>query len=106
MFKPVSAATALPWLAITVTTALPTIAYAANGPYYRAELSSPAPKGKFVARGVVWSCDGTSCDGARGTSRPLIMCASLVREVGELKSFTANGKSLEADELARCNGVS
>ncbi len=106
MFKPVSAATALPWLAITVATALPTIAHAANGPYYRAELSSPAPKGKFVARGVVWSCDGTSCAGARGTSRPLIMCTSLVREVGELKSFTANGKSLEADELARCNGAS
>ena len=84
---------------------LPAAASAAGGAYYRAELSAPAPKGKFVARGIVWSCEGTSCVGARGSSRPLMMCASLVREAGEVKGFIADGKALEAEELARCNGA-
>ena len=84
---------------------LPAAANAAGGAYYRAELASPAPKGKFVARGIVWSCTGTDCVDARGTSRPLIMCAGLAREAGQVKGFIADGKALEAEDLARCNGA-
>lgn len=80
-------------------------ASAAGGIYYRAELANPAPTGKFVARGIIWACDGTNCGAGRGTSRPMIICAGLAREAGEVKSFVANGKPLEADELARCNAV-
>lgn len=99
---------ALPLLGVALaggSLALPTIANAAGGAYYRAELSSPAPKGKFVARGIVWSCEGTQCVGARGTSRPLMMCAGLAKEAGEVKGFIADGKALEAEDLARCNGA-
>ncbi|MBA3940396.1 MAG: hypothetical protein C0520_04205 [Sphingopyxis sp.] len=81
-----------------------TAASAAGGAYYRAELSAPAPKGRFVSRGVVWICEGASCSAPRGTSRPAIMCAALVKEAGTVASFAADGKPLEAAELARCNG--
>ena len=100
MLKLSTAALALPFLAAALA---PVAAGAASGSYYRAELASPAPKAKFVARDVVWSCDGTNCVAGRGTSRPLIICASLAKEAGEVKSFTANGKAFEAEELARCN---
>lgn len=108
MFNIQSPARFLPLIGVALagaSTMLPAAASAAGGAYYRAELSAPAPKGKFVARGIVWSCEGTSCVGARGTSRPLMMCASLVREAGEVKGFIADGKALEAEELARCNGA-
>lgn len=92
-------------LALGSAALFPATAGAASGGYYRAELASPAPTGKFVARGIVWSCDGANCVAGRGTSRPQIMCASLAKAAGEVKSFTADGKALEAEDLARCNGT-
>ncbi|WP_447765888.1 CC_3452 family protein [Sphingopyxis panaciterrae] len=80
-------------------------ASAAGGAYYRAELASPAPKARFVARDVVWICDGASCVAGRGTSRPAIMCSTLAKQAGSVSAFTANGKAFDADELARCNGA-
>jgi len=108
MLKLSSPAHLLPLLGVALaggSALLPAAASAAGGAYYRAELASPAPNGKFVARGVVWSCTGTNCVGARGTSRPLIMCAGLAREAGQVKGFVADGKALEAEDLARCNGA-
>jgi len=101
MFKHSTAALALPILAAAFA---PVGAGAAGAAYYRAELANPAPKAKFVARDVVWSCDGANCIAGRGTSRPLIMCASLAREAGEVKSFTVNGAAIAPEELTRCNG--
>lgn len=83
----------------------PVAASAAGGAYYRAELATPAAKDRFVSRGVVWTCTGTSCVAARGTSRPAIMCSTLAKDAGEVKAFVADGKPLEADALARCNGA-
>ena len=79
-------------------------AAAAGGAHYRAELAQPATAGRFVAREVVWLCEGTNCSAARSTSRPAIICAALVKKAGPVASFVANGKALEAEELARCNG--
>ena len=79
-------------------------ATAAGGAHYRAELAKPAPEGRFVARDVVWICEGTTCSAARGTSRPAVMCAALVKKAGPVTDFIVNGKALEANELARCNG--
>ncbi len=98
------AALALPFFAASIAPVAAGAAGAAGGSYYRAELATPAPKAKFVARDVVWSCDGTNCGAGRGTSRPLIMCASLAREAGEVKSFTVNGTAIAPEDLARCNG--
>ena len=108
MFKFSSTAHVLPLIGVALAGAsamLPLTANAAGGAFYRAELASPAATGKFVARGVVWSCTGTSCVAGRGTSRPAIMCSGLAKESGEVKSFTADGKVLEAEDLARCNGA-
>jgi len=106
MFKLSSHALLLPLVGATLAggaALLPATASAAGGSYYSAELASQARTGKFVAKGIVWSCEGVTCGAARGTSRPLIICASLAKEAGEVKSFTANGKAFEAEELARCN---
>lgn len=109
MFKLSSPARVLPLLAMAVagsSALLPATATAAGGAYYRAELAKPAPTGKFVARDIVWSCEGTNCVGARGSSRPQIMCSSLVKKAGEVKAFSIDGKAFEAEELARCNAAS
>lgn len=80
-------------------------ATAAGGTFYRAELASPAPEARFVARDVIWACKGTSCIAGQGTSRPLVMCSSLVKAAGPVASFAAGGKALDAEELARCNAA-
>ncbi|MGH6632893.1 CC_3452 family protein [Sphingopyxis sp.] len=82
-----------------------TAATAAGGTYYRAELASPATQARFVARDVVWACTDASCIAGQGTSRPLIMCSALAKKAGPVKSFTASGKALEAEELTRCNAA-
>ncbi|HEY0598048.1 CC_3452 family protein [Sphingopyxis sp.] len=83
----------------------PTAATAAGGAFYRAELASPAPEARFVARDVVWACKDASCLAGRGTSRPLIMCSALAKAAGPVTSFTAGGKALDAEDLARCNAA-
>ncbi|WP_447932817.1 CC_3452 family protein [Sphingopyxis fribergensis] len=82
-----------------------TMATAAGGAYYRAELASPATEARFVARDVVWACKGASCTAGQGTSRSLVMCSALAKKAGPVASFTAGGKALEAEELARCNSA-
>ena len=63
--------------------ALPAVpAAAAGGPFYRAELADAAKTARFVARDVVWVCEGTTCTAGRGTSRPLMMCAALAKKAG------------------------
>ncbi|HMO73720.1 MAG TPA: hypothetical protein PKD99_06980 [Sphingopyxis sp.] len=105
MFKLSPLAAAWPLAGAACLALVPAAAQASGGAYYRAELAAPAPKGKFVSRGVVWSCAGNSCVAGRGTSRPLIMCAGLAKDAGAVTAFIADGKALEADELARCNGA-
>jgi hypothetical protein len=103
--KPIAAIAALAWTALTIGTAIsPSQAYAAEGPYYHAQLSAPAAKASAIAGGLVWKCAETNCAAAKGTSRPAIVCARLVKEFGQVATFTANGKALETEDLARCNG--
>ena len=103
--KPIAAIAALAWTSLTIGTAvMPAPAAAAEGAYYRAELTAPAAKTSAISNGLVWKCAETSCAAGKGTSRPAVVCARLVKQVGEVSTFTAGGKALEADELARCNG--
>ncbi len=73
--------------------------------FYSATLTSAAAQPRTVAGGVVWSCDGTNCTAPRGTSRPGVICGRMVRELGPVASFTANGEAFDAEALARCNGA-
>jgi hypothetical protein len=103
--KPVAAVAALAWTALSIGTAIsPAPAQAAEGAYYRAELTAPATNGHAVVGGLVWKCADTACAAPKGTSRPAIVCARLAKQVGEVSNFTAGGKAFEAEDLARCNG--
>ena len=103
--RPLAIVAALAWTTLSIGTAVsPSAAQAAEGAYYRAQLSAPAASTNAVAGGLVWKCAETNCAAPKGTSRPAIVCARLAKEVGEVATFTAGGTSLEADDLARCNG--
>ena len=73
--------------------------------YYTAEMAQPADPARFIAANVAWTCAGTTCTAPRGTSRPAIICARVVREAGAVTRFVANGQELDAEALARCNAV-
>ena len=82
----------------------PVAAEAKSGPYYTATLAAPTDENRAVAGGVAWACKGETCVANKGTSRPMRICRGLAREFGEVKSFVAKGKELDADKLAKCNG--
>lgn len=104
-FRPLAVVAALAWTSVSIGTAIaPAPAQAAEGAYYRAELAAPATDRQALAGGLVWKCADTACAAPKGTSRPAIVCARLAKRVGPVVSFTAGGKALEADDLARCNG--
>ena len=103
--KPVAIVAALAWTTLSLGTAIaPSPAQAAEGVFYRAQLTAPTAKANAIAGGLAWKCADSSCAAAKGTSRPVIVCARLAKEVGPIAAFTAGGKALEPAELARCNG--
>jgi hypothetical protein len=76
-----------------------------GGPQYTATLVAPTTETRPIIDSTVWSCSGTTCSGPRGTSRPAIVCARLVREVGAVSAFVARGEAMTAEQLARCNAA-
>ena len=94
------------WTGLTFGAALtPTGTEArSNTPHYSVELAAPAAESRTIIGGVMWQCTGTTCLAAKASSRPLMMCKRVVRELGEVTNFTAGAKALEADDLASCNG--
>ncbi len=103
--KPLAILGALAWTSLTLGAAVsPAPAQAGEGAFYRAQLAAPAAKGTAVAGGLAWKCAETACAAGKGTSRPAIVCARLVKKVGQVSAFTAGGKALDAEDLARCNG--
>lgn len=74
-----------------------------SGPFYSATMTTAPTQTRAVAGSLVWNCAGTTCSAPRGTSRPQIICARLVREVGPVTAFTANGQPMSASDLERCN---
>ena len=90
--------------ALALGTTMAPIASQAAAPYYTAKLAAPAGDDRAVAGGVAWACKDDMCVAAKGTSRPMRICRGLAREFGEVTSFTAKGKELSAEKLAKCNG--
>jgi hypothetical protein len=64
-----------------------------------------AAKTKVVAGGAVFICDGAECVSAAAPSRALtaVACKALAKEVGPVAAFGGETKSLDADDLTRCN---
>ena len=75
----------------------------ANAPHYRAQPVAAPGAERVVARDLAWRCGAGGCVAASSNSRPAIVCAALVREVGRLSSFAAGGRVLSAEELQKCN---
>jgi hypothetical protein len=64
-----------------------------------------AAKTKVVAGGAVFVCEGAECVSAQAPSRALtaVACKALAKEVGRVAAFGGDTKSLDADDLTRCN---
>lgn len=77
---------------------------AAGPAYYSATLTAPASEARFVAGGVAWTCEGTTCVAGKASARPLRICRGLNRKSGEIANFKVLGQPIEEAELAKCNG--
>lgn len=87
-------------LIFTATTALAGAAIA--GSYSATPATAPAAT-RIVGKDIVWSCTGGSCQGSTEYGRSLVICQNLARKAGRLESFAVDGRSLGADDLAKCN---
>lgn len=58
---------------------------------------------RFVARDNAWRCTEAGCSSPRSATRPALVCAGLVREVGALRSFSVEGRPFSAEQLEVCN---
>ena len=85
-------------------TVAPVQAEARGAERHVAQLAAPTDKARFIERGVVWDCDGTTCTATRKNSRDWVACKRLAQKVGPVASFTTGGKALSAEELEKCNG--
>ena len=81
---------------------LSTPAFAAG--YFDAQPVTRPAQERFVARDNAWRCGDAGCTSARTATRPALVCASLVRTVGPLRSFSVDGRAFAADALEACNG--
>ena len=100
-YKTVSALASLAVTALSLVVSA-TPAYAGASAYRLVPVTA-AKASTIVARDVLWRCGADACTAGSATSRPAIVCATAVREVGAITSFTANGKDFSAEELAACN---
>jgi hypothetical protein len=70
---------------------------------YRAEPARAPAETKIVLRDTIWNCTDQGCAAPKSNSRPAIVCALLVKEVGQLRSFSVGGEAMPADQLEKCN---
>jgi len=76
----------------------------ATAQHYTAEPVAKPAATRLVVKDVMWTCnDAGRCSGSESNSRPAIVCASLARKVGTLRSFSAAGSAFAADALEKCN---
>ena len=98
-FASVSSTLLLP-LAALVATVVPA---AASQIHFRAEPANVPAEARLVVRDTVFRCGDAGCVAPRASSRPELVCAALAREVGELRSFSSEGRAFDAAALADCN---
>lgn len=71
--------------------------------HFQAEPVARPSQETFAARDNVWRCTEFACSSNRTSTRPAIVCSTLVREVGALRSFSVQGRAFAAAELENCN---
>ena len=92
-------------LAVTAgVVAIPaTPAQAAGARYYTAELAQPAEAKQAIIRSVMFTCEGTTCRAPMAGSAPRNVCISVAKEFGQIVSFKAGDRVLDAADLSKCN---
>ena len=73
------------------------------GGFYSITLAEPAAASRSVVHDMVVNCDGANCVAKQSSSRPGIVCASVVRELGPVTAFRAGDALLDGEALAKCN---
>jgi len=71
---------------------------------FEAQPVTRAAHERFVAGDNAWRCGEAGCIAARNATRPALVCSRLVRAVGPLRSFSADGRPFDAAALEACNG--
>jgi hypothetical protein len=71
--------------------------------HFQAQPETRPSEQRVLARDNIWRCGETLCTSPRTTTRPAIVCSTLVREIGQLRSFRAAGRPFSAEQLADCN---
>ena len=75
---------------------------AVAGTYAAKPITAPAST-KIIGKDISWTCGSSGCQGTTAASRPLVLCQDLAKRAGRLESFAADGRSLSAAELDKCN---
>jgi hypothetical protein len=71
--------------------------------HYRPSPAAAPAAARLIVRDVVWRCGSAGCVAPRSGSRPAIVCASVARSLGTLRSFSAGSEGFDADALENCN---
>jgi hypothetical protein len=76
---------------------------AAASRYYTVELAQPTTAKEAIIRGVMFKCEGSSCRAPLASSAPRNVCVSVAKEFGQVVSFKAGDRMLDASDLSTCN---
>lgn len=64
-----------------------------------------APAGRTIIDGAAWRCEGAECAATGGASQPAARaCRRVVARFGAVTAFVWKGETLNAEQLAACNG--
>jgi hypothetical protein len=85
--------------------AVATLAAPAIAGTYSAKPVAAPTSAKIIGKDISWARDGDTYRGSTEASRPVIICADLAKRTGRIESFTADGKQLSAEQLAKCNSA-
>jgi hypothetical protein len=84
-----------------LTFALAALALSA-APHFTATPARPAAE-KVVLADTIFYCGAGGCSAGKSASRPAIVCASLAKELGPLRSFSVAGAEISPAQLEKCN---
>ena len=85
--------------------AVATFAAPALAGTYSAKPAAAPATAKIIGKDISWTCTADGCRGSTEASRPVIICEDLAKRAGRIESFSANGKALSAEQLAKCNSA-
>ena len=71
--------------------------------HFQAEPAVAPIVDRIVARDTIWNRNGPTFEAGKSNSRPAVVCAVFVKQVGALKSFRIAGAPIAADDLQKCN---